>query len=675
MNLTLLIVAIVGALAVALVVVFIVFGRGEGRFTFDIGGAAPRAEGGSDTSADTGFKERLTGLGIAAVGVIGVLTARLWSMQLVSSDEYNKQAETNRTRTITMNAPRGRILDRNGVELVTNRSSLTVTADSDVADNIFECQVLANLIGMPAAAVRRNIQNASEGAQSMRVVATDVSRRVVAVIEERPYLFDGVTVEERAVRLYPQGSLAAHVLGYVGTITSEQLEADSSNKDGAVSYQSGDTVGQAGVEYQYESVLQGIRGEQNVYVDADGNVLDYANGIDPQAGSDVQLTIDANIQKAAEESLASTIADLQESLTYDCKCGSVLCMDVTNGDIIAMASLPTYSPNTFVGGISADDWEAMSGEEAKNPLLNRAISGQYPSASTIKPLTALAALNEGLATAQSSYMCTGYWTGFGKDYGQYCWNHDGHGAMTIQTGITFSCDVVFYEIGKAFYLADSEGMQKTFRTWGLGSKEGIDLPSELEGRVPDKDWKWNYFTWAADDARTWQGGDNTNLAIGQGDLLVTPLQMACVYAAIANGGTCYKPHVLKSVLSQSGTGTVIEHKNEELRTVKEDKGYLDIIKQGLSGVIYEESAAQASHFTNMKEKVAGKTGTAEIANASEPTGWFIAYVPADNPKYVVASCIENGGFGTSSAMYVVRDVMGALYNEPDTSTEVSDGDR
>ena len=260
MNLTLLIVAVVGVLAVALVVIFIVFGRGEGRFTFDIGGAAPRAEGGSDTSADTGFKERLTGLGIAAVGVIGVLMARLWSMQLVSSDEYNRQAETNRTRTITKNAPRGRILDRNGVELVTNRSSLTVTADSDVADNTFECQVLANLIGMPAAAVRRNIQNASEGAQSMRVVASDVSRRVVAVIEERPYLFDGVSVEERAVRLYPQGSLAAHVLGYVGTITSEQLEADSSSNDGSVSYQSGDTVGQAGVEYQYESVLQGVRG-------------------------------------------------------------------------------------------------------------------------------------------------------------------------------------------------------------------------------------------------------------------------------------------------------------------------------------------------------------------------------------------------------------------------------
>lgn len=675
MNFTLLIIIVVGVLAIALVVIFLLFGRGEGRFTFDIGGAAPRAEGGTDTSADTGFKERLTGLGVAAVGVIGVLTARLWSMQLVSSDSYTKQAETNRTRTISTTAPRGRILDRNGVELVTNRSSLTVTANSDVADNTFECQVLANLIGMPAASVRRNIQNTSEGAQSMRVVATDVSRRVVAFIEERPYLFDGVTVEERAVRLYPQGSLAAHVLGYVGTITSEQLDASSSSDEGAVDYQSGDTVGQAGIEYQYESVLQGVRGEQNVYVDADGNVLEYANSIDPQAGSDVQLTIDATIQKAAEDSLSSTITELQQSLTSDCKCGSVLCMDVTNGDIIAMASMPTYSPNTFVGGISATDWEAMSGEEAKNPLLNRAVSGQYPSASTIKPLTALAALDAGLATPQSSYVCTGYWTGFGKDYGQYCWNHNGHGTMTVQTGITYSCDVVFYEIGKAFYQADSEGMQETYRAWGLGSKEGIDLPSELAGRVPDKDWKWNYFTWASDDARTWQGGDNTNLAIGQGDLLVTPLQMACVYAAIANGGTCYKPHLLMSVLSQGGTGSVINHKTEKLRTVDVNQDYLSLIKAGLHGVIYEESSAQASHFTNMNEEVAGKTGTAEIANATEPTGWFIAYAPADNPKYVVASCIENGGFGSSSAMYVVRDVLGAIYNEPDTSTEVSGGDR
>lgn len=674
MSLTAVIVVIVAVIAIALILVFLVFGQGEGRFTFDIGGAAPHAEGGTDTSSDTGFKARLTGLGAFAAGVIAVLTARLWSMQLVSSDDYTKQAETNRTRTVSTAAPRGRILDRNGAELVTNRSSLTVTADSEVADNAFECQLLANIIGMPAAAVRRNIQDASEGAQSTRVVASDVSRRVVAFIEERPYLFDGVSVEERAVRFYPQGSLAAHVLGYVGTITSEQLE-NGDDTEGSIDYQSGDTVGQAGIEYQYESVLQGVRGEQNVFVDADGNVLDYGSGVDPQAGSDLQLTLDSAIQKAAEESLSATIEMIQSSSNEDCKCGSVVCMDVTNGDVIAMASMPTYSPNTFVGGISASDWEEMSGEDAQNPLLNRVISGQYPSASTIKPLTAMAALDAGLATDKSTYVCTGYWTGFGKDYGQYCWNHSGHGSMTIQSGITFSCDVVFYEIGKAFYETGSEGMQETYRTWGLGTKAGIDLPSELEGRVPDKDWKWNYFTWADDDARSWQGGDNTNLAIGQGDLLVSPLQMACVYAGIANNGTVYKPHLLKSVLSQSGTGSIIEHKKEKLREVEEKQGYLDLVKAGLHGVIYEESPSQASHFTNMSIEVAGKTGTAEIANSPEPTGWFIAYAPADDPKYVVAACIEAGGYGSSSAMYVVRDVLGALYGEPDTSNEVSQGDR
>ena len=675
MSLTAVILIIVAVIAAVLVVLFLLFGRGEGRFTFDIGGAAPRAEGGTDTSSDTGFKERLTGLGVFAVGVIGVLTARLWSMQLVSWDDYTKQAETNRTRTVTTSAPRGRILDRNGVELVTNRSSLTVTADSEVADNPFECQLLANIIGMPAAAVRRNIQNASEGAQSTRVVASDVSRRVVAFIEERPYLFDGVTVEERAVRFYPQGSLAAHVLGYVGTITSEQLESEAGDSESSMDYQSGDTVGQAGIEYQYETVLQGVRGEQNVYVDADGNVLDYGSGVDPQAGSDLQLTIDSKIQKAAEESLSSTIQKLQETSNKDCKCGSVVCLDVTSGDVIAMASMPTYSPNTFVGGISASDWEEISGEDSQNPLLNRAISGQYPSASTIKPLTTMAALDAGIATAQSSYVCTGYWTGFGKAYGQYCWNHSGHGTMNLQSGITFSCDVVFYEIGKAFFEAGSEGMQETFRTWGLGSKEGVDLPSELAGRVPDKDWKWNYFTWADDDARSWQGGDNTNLAIGQGDLLVTPLQMACAYAGIANNGTVYKPHLLKSVLSQSGTGSIIKHKKEKLREVDEKQEYLDLVKAGLHGVIYEESESQASHFTNMSVEVAGKTGTAEIANAPAANGWFVAYAPADDPKYVVASCIEGGGYGSTSAMYVVRDVLGALYDEPDTSSEVSQGDR
>jgi penicillin-binding protein 2 len=676
MSMTILIVLACVAVAVVLIIIFFIFGRGETRFTFDIGGSTPRAAGGSDTSADTNFKTRLNGLAIFSGAVVTALLAKLWSMQLLSSDSYTQQAESNRTRTISTAASRGRILDCNGVELATNRSSLTVTADSSVADDRLKCQVLGNLIGMPYMAVRRKIQDTTEGAQSTRTVAVDVSRHVVAYIKERSYLFEDVEVEQRTQRFYPQGTLAAHVLGYTGTITSDQLDSSNSDSDeGTIDYQSGDVVGQSGVEYQYESVLQGVHGEQTVYVDADGNVVDYATSVKPQSGSDIMLTLDATIQKAAEDALSSVISTVRSSTNPNCTSGSVICLDVTNGDVIAMASMPVYSPNVFVGGISTTDWDELSSDESGYPLLNRAISGQYPSASTIKPLSAFAALDADLANSSSEWDCTGYWTGFGAAYGQYCWKHSGHGWMTVQSGITFSCDVVFYEIGKAFYYSDDpEGLQETYRKWNLGSLEQIDLPNEAEGRVPDAEWKWNYFTSSSDADRSWQGGDTTNLAIGQGDLLVTPLQMACVYAGIANGGVCYKPHVLKSVQPHEGLGSLIEYKSSEIFNVDIDQANLALIRTGLEGVIYEESSSQASHWTNMSERVAGKTGTAEVSTG-EPDAWFVACVPSDAPKYVVACCIEGGGYGSQSAMLVVRDVIGTIYNEPDTSTESSSTDR
>ena len=441
-------------------------------FKLDIGNAAPTAAGGSDTSTETGFHRRLVGLQIFSGTIIGVLIARLWSMQLVATDDYAQQAESNRTRTVTTSAPRGRILDRNGVELVTNRPCLAVSAAPDVVDDEVEMQLLANLIGMPYLAVRRKIQNQNEGAQSKRTVAVDVSRRVVAYIDEHPYLFDGVAVEERTERLYPNGSLAAHVLGYTGTISQEELEwsSDPRNTEG-IKYNAGDIVGQAGVEFQYESVLQGIRGEQVVYVDAYGSVLASSASIEPQSGSDVVLTIDAAVQRTAEESLARVINDIRASGNKECNAGCAVAMDVTNGEIIALASAPTYNPSVFTGGISYDDWERLSSENSASPLMNRVVSGLYPSASTIKPLGVLAALDYNIAGPDTAFYCSGYWTGFGDDFGQYCWNHYGHGGMNLQTGITYSCDIVFYEIGKGFYVSDTpEGLQATYRAWGLGAE-------------------------------------------------------------------------------------------------------------------------------------------------------------------------------------------------------------
>lgn len=489
MSFTVIIIIVCVAVAAALVAVFLVFGRSETNFKFDIGGNGPKASGGSDTSAETTTQGRLVGQAAVTGGIFAVLLGKLWSMQLLSSDEYTKQAESNRTRTVSVPAPRGRILDRNGKEIVTNRSSLTVLAEADVANDDIELTLIGNLIGMPALAVKRKVEDSSAGAQSLRSVAVDVSRRVVAFLGEHPTVFTGVSVAERTQRSYPYGSLAAHVVGYTGTVTSDQLNSMDSSDEGAVHYSSGDTVGQSGVELQYESVLQGVAGEQTVYVDADGNVLDYSTYVEPRSGSDVVLTLDMDVQKAAEESLVK-VAEYQQKAGYSATGACAVAIDCTNGEVIAMASYPTYNPSIFVGGISTSDWESLQSEDANYPLMNRAISGQYPSGSIIKSLTTLAALSYGIATASSSWYCTGWWTGFGDAYPMKCWWTTGHGEMNLVTGITYSCDVVFYEIGKGFYYDQDhpEGMQDTFKKFGLGSLTGIDLPSEVEGRVPDADW-------------------------------------------------------------------------------------------------------------------------------------------------------------------------------------------
>ena len=671
MDLSLLIVIVCAVIAVVFITLFLVFGRSEAAYTFDIGGGAPRASGGRDESAETTYSSRLVGFAAVIGAIFAALLARLWSMQLVSSDEYTKEAESNRTRTVTTAAPRGRILDRNGAEIVSNRSSLTVVADADVADDEVEMQLLANLIGMPRQAVYRKVIDSSEGAQSVRTVATDVSRRVVAYLGEHPAAFSGVSVQQRSQRSYPQGTLAAHVVGYTGTVTAEQLEASGSD-DSSVQYKSGDVVGQAGVEAMYESILQGIRGEQTVYVDSNGKILQSSTKIDPQSGSDVVLTIDSGIQKAAEDSLEKVLTELRQKGKNPAG-GSVVCLDCTNGEVLAMASAPTFSPSIFVGGIANSDWEGLTNEASNYPLLNRAISGQYPSASTIKPFTSFAALDNGIATSQSGYVCNGWWTGLGEAYGMWCYNHDGHGGLNLQQGITFSCDVVFYEIGKGFSnSSNKDGMQQKFRQYGFGSATGIDLPSEAVGRVPDAAWKWDYFSSLPDADREWHPGDYCNIAIGQGDILVTCLQIAHAYSSIANRGPVFKPHVLKCVKSNIGNGSVIDYKVSQTDDISEEDDYRDLVERGLEGVIYEESESQAAHWTNLNVKVAGKTGTGEQTSVGRNICWMVAYAPADDPKYVVAANVDGGDWGSTTAMLVARDVLGQIYGQPDTATTVSD---
>lgn len=680
-----LIVIVAGIVLAAAIVVALFLLRGKViKFTYDTeNGTQPRASQGEGSTANRMFKGRFSVLTGIVGAMFSALAIKLYSMQMVSSDYYDEKARENQTRTVTTPAPRGRIFDRNGTALVTNRGSLTVAGYQSLSSDTMLVRHLANVLGLPYIAVMRNIQDYSEGAQSLHTIASDVRRSTVAYIQEHAGDFPGVYVIERTERLYPYGDLASHVLGYTGTITSDQLSAQndsettgsSSQEDsgtGKITYQSGDIVGQAGVESQYENILQGIRGEQKVKVNASGGITGVVSTVDAQAGSDIKLTIDLDIQKACEEGIDLAVEKAKEN-GYEGSAGACVCMDATNGEILGLASYPKFDPSLFIGGISTDTWNEFNSDDGTHPLVDRVISGQYMTASTIKPLSSLAGMEYGVYTASQTTDCTGYWTGLGKANGKWCWDHNGHGVIGLERGITFSCDSVFYDVGKAFYYDKSnpEGLQEMFRRHGLESATGIDLPGESAGRVPDSAWKQSYFKEYSADERTWNPGDMTNIAIGQGDILATPLQMACVYAGLANGGVQYTPHVFLSALDSEGKEDVYKYnggkRKRRLKANINAKSDLDLVYRGLLGVIYDEDESMASHFTNLPVKVAGKTGTGEKTGEGL-YGWFCAYAPYDKPKYVVACIIEQGGFGSTSALYAVRNVLGQIYDSPDTSS-------
>ena len=618
-----------------------------------------------DAPADVDVYDRLRVLGAAVAAFFGVLLFRLGSMQLFANSSYSDRAERNRTSEVSIRAVRGRILDRNGNVLVDNRASMALVADKSVADDTRLVRRLANLLGMPEVAVRRAVQSTAEGAQSLRTVMIDVPESAVAYVAEHPAQFPGVQVEARSIRSYPYGSLACHLLGYTGTVTQDELDAFAADEDNLISYQSGDTVGKAGVEYQYESVLQGVRGVRTVHVNASGDVTGVVSEVPAEPGSDVRLSIDVNVQLAAERGIQAGM-EAGRYQGYSPTGGACVCLNCKTGEILALASYPDYNPTSFIGGISSDDWAQLVSAEANSPLLNRVIDGQYPSASTIKPLTTCAALENGVAGYDSTYYCTGWWTGLGDAYGKWCWNHSGHGTLSLREGIVYSCDTVFYEIAKSFYYSGNPyGIQEMYRRWGLGSKTGVDLPGEYAGRVPDGDWKWSWYTWSADSDRQWQPGDTANIAIGQGDLLVTPMQMAYVYCGLACGGREMWPHLMLDVRS-SETGDALACCNERVgNTVSVDAAYLSFVRDAMHGVVYENFTS--AYFEGLPVEVMGKSGTGEAGDDEDNThAWFVAAAPYDDPTYVVCALVEHGGGGSTVASHVCREVLGAIYGVEDT---------
>lgn len=602
---------------------------------------------------------RFAGLG-ALVGVIFVaLAGRLWGMQVMSGKQYASDAEENLYATVSTPAPRGCVYDATGVALVTNRACQTVLADPDVIDDNDVVRRLSAVLGLPANIVRQRIGDTTAGAQSQRVVADDVRLRDVAFISEHADAFPGVTVESRTVREYPFGALCAHALGYTGAPTEDLLETSVDGR----TVEATDTVGLSGVESFYDNVLSGDHGQRKVMVDAEGNVEDVVSETQPSKGSDVHLAINAAAQYVADSMLASTIAPRGDIGTGSGVAGSVVAMDVRDGSVLVMASYPTFDPANFTGGISQDVWDLYTTEESHSPLTNRAVAGQYAAASTYKAFTSMAGLHYGFATETSTWACGGSWDGFGSGDVQKCWKLTGHGTLDLRGGIVNSCDVVFYEIAKAFYDHGPNGtgelsetaLQDYLAKYNFGKATGIDLDGELAGRIPTPAWKAEQWRNVPSEA-TWRGGDYSNMIIGQGDVLITPLQLACAYGGIATG-KIVRPHLLKEVRNAQDEA-VVTASAEVVSEPDVNEEHLAYVRDALRAVI-TDNAGTARVFNAQGLEAAGKSGTAEHTDRPDDA-WFAAYAPYDDPRYVATCIIEQGGGGSDTAGPIVAAVLGAL---------------
>jgi penicillin-binding protein 2 len=624
-------------------------------------------------AAQENLQRRIAVLGIIIVIAFVVLFSRLWFMQIVSGNAYNKKAEGNRIREISIPAPRGKILDRNGKVLVQNRSSLTISVVPAELKDQKKAVIgrLSRLLGMGEKEIAYRLEKSQSPNRRAVLLKSDVGDEVVTYVREHQADFQGVIAGTSPVREYPYSTLAAHVIGYLGEINPETLKAKK-NKG----YEAGDEIGLSGVEATYDEELRGKVGNYRLEVDAQGNSIRTISRTEARAGENLQLTIDEDVQTLVEAALKTGVdiartrnypeAKTAETAKYLATGASAVVMSPKTGEVIAMASYPSFNLNDFVGGISEKIWKELNDPKNMYPMNNRAIMSQLPPGSTFKMVTAMSALQEGVVSQNVAFDCENVFTlGAFKDYPKYCWST--HHNIDFFNGIVQSCDIVFYNLGYSFWTRQQQNQGKPLweyaRDWQLGRLTGIDLPSEQSGRIPSPEWKKD-FNKKNPAYQAWYPGDTVNMAIGQGDILTTPLQMAYTYAGLADGGKFVRPHLMQSL--QNVDGKVVKQTQPE--TVSElqlDPNNVNFVTQALTGVVQGKGTASATFqgFPVQQVPVAAKTGTSEIAG-KQPTAWFVCFAPANDPQYVVAVAIEQGGHGGESAAPVARRILEGLFGIP-----------
>jgi penicillin-binding protein 2 len=586
------------------------------------------------------LRRRTRLLYLVLICVFGALLARLFFLQVVDGERYTFLSENNRVRIKRIPGTRGMVLDRRGQLLVDSRPSfdlLFVAEDAEEPENTL--RQLARYLGRDEKELLAILEeNKKRPAFEEVVIGKDVDWATVVAVEAHQLDLPGVTLRARPRRSYADGQIGAHVLGYLGEIGPKQLKT---LKDQG--YVTGDEFGQYGLEKTWEYFLRGQSGGQQVEVDALGRRVRVLHEVTDVPGYTVHLTLDRQLQETAFEALKG-------------KEGTIVALDVNTGGILAMVSTPAYDPNVFARGIKSDEWQALMKDRLR-PLSNRAIQGQYPPGSTFKIIMAIAGLEEGVLQPESRISDPGYFVFGNRAFRD--WKKGGHGWVDLHRAIVESCDVYFYQAAQKIGV---DRIAKWARAFGLGEKTGVSLDDEKSGLVPDSAWKRKRYR------QPWYPGETISIGIGQGYLTVTPLQLANMMAAVANGGTLYRPRIVDKIESVDGL-VVREYGPEKIRTINVKPATLERVRSALADVVKLPGGTGGAARSNVVE-IAGKTGTAQIvemkggyvkteqlAYFNRDHAWFVSYAPAQNPRIAVVTLVEHGGHGGDAAAPMTKKVI------------------
>ncbi len=593
------------------------------------------------------FRLRLGFAALVVLTCLGVLAARFFYLQFVRYEHYQTLAENNRISLVPIVPNRGLILDRNGIVLAHNFFVYTLEiTPSKVEDVNRTIDDLAQLIEVNANDRKRfkKLRDQSHNFESVPL-RTHLTEAEAARFAVNRFRFPGAEIRSRLFRHYPQGTLGAHLIGYIGRINDKDVERLKTAGDES-NYRGSDHIGKVGLEQYYERHLHGITGIQQVETDADGHAVRVLSSAAPVPGNDLILSVDSKLQQIAEKAFGD-------------RRGALVALDPATGEILAYVSQPTFDPNLFVDGIDTENWKALN-ESLDKPLINRPLRGIYPPGSTFKPFVALAGLHHGKREPPFSISDPGFYTLPGNSHRYRDWKPGGHGQVDVRRAITVSCDTFFYGLALDLGIDRLSGFVSHF---GFGKKTGLDMEGELSGLLPTPQWKARRWK------QKWYPGETLITGIGQGYTLVTPMQLAQATAILANNGVAMRPHLVAAI-KENGTGTQRPTPIETIDRVELNPQHVELVKQGMMDVTLPGGTA-ASIGAGAPYAIAAKTGTAQVVGIKQGEKYnertinerhrdhalFIAYAPAEAPRIALAVIVENGGHGGSAAGPIARQVM------------------